>query len=157
MIKINYDNGHGDGAVVWRLGKDGDFEFKSSDPYPWFSHQHDAVFDPDDPTKLMVFDNGNTHRLANPEARSRGQVIRLDEENRIATLELNSDLGDYSSALGSTQKLDNGNYHFGLGVAPGTRARAIEVTPDGEIVYQQTYSSLVYRSYRLGSLFSGAR
>ena len=42
VIKINYAIGAGSGNVIWRLGKDDDFTITSSDPYPWFSHQHDA-------------------------------------------------------------------------------------------------------------------
>ncbi|MGH2408952.1 MAG: aryl-sulfate sulfotransferase, partial [Chloroflexota bacterium] len=32
VLKVNYQHGHGDGNVVWRLGKGGDFTIKSSDP-----------------------------------------------------------------------------------------------------------------------------
>jgi hypothetical protein len=50
--KIDYGNGSGSGNVVWRLGKDGDFAINSSDPYPWFSHQHDPGFVQDGTTTL---------------------------------------------------------------------------------------------------------
>src|SRR5262249_23542339 len=42
VIKIDYRNGEGNGDILWRLGKDGDFQMLSDDPSPWFSHQHDA-------------------------------------------------------------------------------------------------------------------
>src|SRR5262245_56219332 len=42
VIKIDYRNGAGDGHVVWRLGQAGDFTVNSTDPNPWFSHQHNA-------------------------------------------------------------------------------------------------------------------
>jgi hypothetical protein len=44
VIKIDYANGTGDGHVVWRLGQDGDFTINSTDPYPWFTHQHNAHY-----------------------------------------------------------------------------------------------------------------
>src|SRR5207302_5330894 len=44
VIKIDYHNGAGDGHVVWRLGKDGDFTVSSTDPSPWFSQQHHAHY-----------------------------------------------------------------------------------------------------------------
>ena len=44
VIKIDYSNGTGDGHVVWRLGQGGDFTINSSDPSPWFSHQHDVTY-----------------------------------------------------------------------------------------------------------------
>ena len=78
VIKFRYQNGNGDGTILWRLGKDGDFEISAppSNPYPWFSHQHDAEFEPDG--LLTLFDNGNTRVTANG-SRSRGQSWRLDE------------------------------------------------------------------------------
>ena len=44
VIKIDYAHGHGDGHVIWRLGQGGDFAVISSDPSPWFSHQHYAHY-----------------------------------------------------------------------------------------------------------------
>src|SRR5207249_3548750 len=74
IIKIDYQNGSGSGDVLWRLGKDGDFRIDSSDPSPWFSHQHDANFEEGEKTnRLLVFDNGNTRRAENDGAHSRGQ------------------------------------------------------------------------------------
>src|ERR1017187_2570426 len=55
LIKIQYNNGEGDGSILWRLGKDGDFQYDSTDPYPWFSHQHDGNFLFSDPSTLLVF------------------------------------------------------------------------------------------------------
>jgi arylsulfate sulfotransferase len=48
VFKINYNYGNGDGSVIWRLGLGGDFQIVSSDPYPWFSHQHDAGLEQSD-------------------------------------------------------------------------------------------------------------
>src|SRR5262249_42980886 len=44
VLKIDYENGAGDGHVIWRLGQDGDFTVNSPDPSPWFSHQHNAHY-----------------------------------------------------------------------------------------------------------------
>jgi len=158
LIKILYSNGTGSGRVLWRLGKDGDFTFSSGDPYPWFSHQHDANFDNSDPTKLLVFDNGNTRYATDSNAHSRGQAIQLDEQNHVATLLLNADLGAYSLALGSAALLPNGNYHFELGWLNGlggtpSASRAVEVTPSGDIAYEMQDQTPVYRSFRMQSLY----
>src|SRR5262249_12073276 len=77
VIKIDYRNGAGDGHVVWRLGKDGDFIVSSTDPDPWFSHQHDAHYIDD--STLILFDNGDARRASHPNADSRGQVWKIDE------------------------------------------------------------------------------
>ena len=119
LIKIAYDHGQGSGAIVWRLGKDGDFQAVSRDDSPWFSHQHDGGFADAEGT-LTVFDNGNIREYANPDTRSRGQMWKVDEAARKASLELNADLGVYSFALGSAHKLPEGGYHFNAGWVPGT-------------------------------------
>lgn len=152
LIKIDYNHGHGTGAVLWRLGRGGDFTFLSSDPYPWFSHQHDARYI-DDHT-IVLFDNGNLRRDHDPSANSRGQVIRLDEEHRTATLLLNADLGEYSFALGSAQKLPNGNFHFELGWVVGGSSLSVEVDPAGSIVYSLRASLPRYRTFRMPSMYT---
>jgi arylsulfate sulfotransferase len=116
VIKIDYENGFGSGNVVWHLGNAGDFSIVSSDPYPWFSHQHDANFESDNVT-FLVFDDGNTRVQNDPAASpdSRGQMLQVDQQSMVATLLLNADMGTYSSALGSAQALPNGDYHFDSG------------------------------------------
>jgi len=156
VIKIAYNSGQGNGDIIWRLGKDGDFGVRSSDAAPWFSHQHDAGFLPGDNTTIAVFDNGNTRRSTDSTAHSRGQVFQLDEQNRIASPVLSVDLGVYSSALGSAQKLANGNYHFNAGIIQGTTnySQSIEVTPSGQVVYAIQPSTPNYRTFRLRDLYA---
>ena len=156
VIKIDYRNGAGDGHVVWRLGQGGDFTVASTDPNPWFSHQHNAHYI-DDHT-LILFDNGNTRRASDPNAHSRGQVWTLDETSMTATPVLNVDLGNYSSRLGSGQRLSNGNYSFmsgSQGVPPRDIAQSIEILPNGTPSYVLEFASPEYRSYRLRTLYEG--
>jgi hypothetical protein len=155
LIKIDYRQGDGTGDILWRMGKDGDFTMDSTDPYPWFSHQHDPGFLAGDQTLLAVFDNGNVRHGQDPTANSRGQVLRVNEDQRTVSLVLNADLGAYSLALGSAQQLPNGNYHFELGwIMPGTTSRAVEVDPQGQIVYAMDAATLIYRSFRLPDLYA---
>src|SRR5207244_859980 len=150
----DYNNGNGTGDVLWRLGKDGDFTFNSADPYPWFSHQHDPEFDFGNNTTLTVYDNGNTRHETDPTANSRGQVIQLDENSRTATVLLNVDLGTYSFALGSAQRLPNGNFHFDNGFLTDASSIATEVDSSGKIVYQLKSAAPAYRSFRMRDLYS---
>ena len=160
VVKIDYQNGAGTGAILWRLGKDGDFQITSADPYPWFSHQHDANFEKDN-TSLLLFDDGDTRQGIDPAAHSRGQVLKIDEQNRMATLILNADLGTYSAALGSAQKLVNGHYHFDSGFIadPSGSAKpyfsqAVEVNAAGEIVFGLQIGAQEYRSIRMRDLYT---
>ena len=54
IVKIDFRGGQGAGDVIWRLGKDGDFQINSSDPSPWFSHQHGPRLSPVDGTMLAA-------------------------------------------------------------------------------------------------------
>jgi hypothetical protein len=158
VIKIDYRDGAGDGQVIWRLGRNGDFTLASDDPFPWFSHQHNVSYS--DPTTLVVFDNGNTRcaEQSPVRCRSRGQVLALDESHRQARLVLNVDLGGYSFAVGSAQRLANGNYVFTSGIEGGRgvyAGRSIEVTPNGKVVYVQSVNPAEYRAYRESSLYVG--
>ena len=156
VVKIDYNNGSGSGNIIWRLGQDGDFTINSSDPNPWFSHQHNPNIESGDNTLLDVFDNGNIRHAADNTAHSRGQVLQLDEQNRVVTLVLNADLGAYALAVGSAQRLADGNYHFDLGfinTAQGQFSQSVEVDAAGNFVYQIQSPTPVYRSFRLTTLY----
>jgi hypothetical protein len=170
VIKIDYANETGDGHVIWRLGQGGDFTVQeggtprgfpltpppvSTDSSPWFSHQHDAHYIND--STMIVFDNGDTRRASDPTADSRGQVWKIDESTMTATLVFNADLGNYSDALGSAQRLSNGNYSFDSGRQglPPYIGQSIEVRPDGSKAYVLQTNVSLYRAFRIGSLYEG--
>jgi hypothetical protein len=151
VIKIDYQSGAGSGVILWRLGPEGDFQLDSTDPLPWFTHQHDPQFQPDN-TTLTLFDNGNVRNLADPSQNSRGQVLTIDENAKHASLILNADLGAFSVALGAAQKLPNGDFHFDLGyLKNGTYA--VEVSPTGSVVYSLHAQAPEYRSFRMPDLY----
>ena len=152
LIKIRYDNGQGDGSVIWRLGKDGDFTFQSEDEWPWFSHQHDGA--QLDSRHVLLFDNGNTRVQFGPGGNSRGQLLEIDEARRTARVVVDADLGQYSLALGSAQLLPNGNYHFNLGFMPDRSSQALEFTPGGDLVFQLETAVPQYRSFRMADLYT---
>ncbi|HYW44088.1 MAG TPA: aryl-sulfate sulfotransferase [Bryobacteraceae bacterium] len=160
LVKIDFANGTGSGDILWRLGQDGDFLINSPDPSPWFSHQHGPHFAADN-TTLLVFDNGNTRIAANNQmGDSRGQVLQIDEADRLATLVLNTDLGVNSSALGTAQQLSNGDYHFDAGfivdpASPFSRfSQALEVNANGQIDWGIEIYAQEYRSFRLNDLYT---
>ncbi|HYB52940.1 MAG TPA: aryl-sulfate sulfotransferase, partial [Thermoanaerobaculia bacterium] len=159
LFKIDYDGGQGSGDVIWRLGKDGDFTIDSNDPYPWFSHQHDPDFVPGYGWTISLFDNGNTRSTVEIAARSRGQFLQIDEAGREAHLALNANMGVYSLALGSAQRLSGGNAHFEAGfvLQPqnplGGVSWALETSPSGDVVWSAMMSGPVYRSFRIVDLY----
>jgi hypothetical protein len=152
LIKIAYDNGNGDGSIIWKLGKDGDFAIDFGDPNSWFSHQHDPRLLTSD--TLILFDNGNTRHAQDPTANSRGQMWRIDEKNRVVSLVLNADMGAFSPALGSAQKLSNGNYHFNVGWLPDFASQSVEISPSGDSIYSLKIGTLEYRTFRMKDLYT---
>jgi arylsulfate sulfotransferase len=161
VIKIDYANGTGSGAILWRMGLDGDFQIQSSDPSPWFSHQHDPNFESNNDV-LLVFDDGNLREAANPSAHSRGQVLQVDEAKKVVAPILNADLGVYSGALGSAELLPDGNFHFDAGFLLSTdangnslyNAQSLEVDLSGHIDFDIQFNTLEYRSFRMPDLYT---
>jgi hypothetical protein len=157
LVKIAYESGLGDGHVMWKLGKDGDFQFVSSDPYPWFSHQHDGNFITGANGVLTVFDNGNTRITAQGSGNSRGQVFNINEINRTATSVVNADLGVYSVAVGSAARVRGGGYAFDAGFVPeqnGFGSYSMEVDAAGRIRYATHQNVILYRTFRLADMYS---
>lgn len=152
VIKINYNNGNGDGSIVWRLGRNHNFSVQSNNPYPWFTHQHDVEYASNG--LLTLFDNGNT-RIAEYGGNSRGQSWSLDEVHMVATPVLNQDLGTFSMACGSAQILSNGNYHFFLGFVNNDASSSVEYSTGGTVEFQEDQPQNVgYRSFRMATLYS---
>ena len=158
VIKFEYKDGKGTGKLLWRLGLDGDFTAKSSDPDPWFSFQHDARMETPGSNRLIVFDDAHRPKKKNPKANNRGQVWELDEKAHTATLVYNADVGVYAVAVGSAQKLSNGGYTFESGFinpGPSVYSQSTETSADGKIAYaQQMEGSITYRSYRVPDLYT---
>jgi arylsulfate sulfotransferase len=158
VIKINYSNGGGDGRILWRLGPEGDFT--SSVPagqtaFQFFNtHQHDAEYESNG--LLSLFDNGNT-RVSVYGGDSRGMAWGIDEAAMTATPVVNVDLGAYSLATGSAQRLANNNYHFYLGFINATNSQSVETTTTGTDEFKLSQPNTVgYRSFRMNTLYSVA-
>jgi hypothetical protein len=78
---------------------------------------------------------------------------------------MNVDLGEFSVAVGSAQKLENGDYSFESGFILGNPPRGpakesewsqtTEITPEGKITFKQRADgSLTYRSFRVPDMYT---
>ncbi len=154
--KIDFGNGTGTGNVLWELGLDGNFSIVNStnDPYPWFSHQHDAEIINSLET-IIIFDNGNT-RVEQNGGNSRGYVMNIDESTLVATTLDLYNMGYYAVAQGSAQQLGNGDYMFMGGqieADPQYQYGAEFGLLSGNIVYSETSPhSEAYRVWRVPNL-----
>jgi hypothetical protein len=171
VLKINYQNGQGDGSIIWRMGPFGNFTItnppptKCGDPavYPWFTHQHDAAFQAQGSGSqlgesfMTIFDDGNLRRQeCGGVGNSRGMAMLVNEPHRTVTLVVQGDLGGYSAALGSADLLiaSDGIYtSYGNGALAGPLAQSTELNLNGDIVYQIQVDSSSYRTYRRQDLY----
>jgi hypothetical protein len=165
VVKIAYENGTGNGHIVWTLGADANlvgspyFNMVNTPdiPSPWFSHQHDVeVWTAYNPKELTLFDNGNTRVAADPGSKSRGQVLTIDESTLSADILANVDFPFYAAGYGTSQILDNGNYWWQAGAAASEDSeyptRGFEYVPSGYTgitAYAITFLDTAYRSFRL--------
>jgi hypothetical protein len=128
------------GEIVWRLGgKKSDF---AMGPGSVFVYQHDARHH--EGGLITIFSNGSKNRRK----RSRGIMIKIDEDAMTATL-----VREYihphklrSPTQGNVQVLPNGNVFVGWGSAPAIS----EFGRDGELLFSAAFPTEgeTYRAFR---------
>ncbi len=148
IVKINRQTGN----IMWVLGgKLNDFTFineHAENAPTYFSYQHDVSVLPNG--DITLFDNGNQH---SPNY-SRGVEYKLDEQNKTATLvwEYRHTPDIYAFAMGSVERLPNGNTIIGWGIASATNGipTFTEVHPDNSIALEFSLPAgeFSYRSYK---------
>lgn len=102
VIKIDRKTG----AILWRLGPDGDFKLTSGE---WFWHQHSPQWQSDG--SLLLYDNGVANPYVQPaDARSRPIQIAFDDKTMTAHIVWSETNEKYLSIIaGDNDRLDNGN------------------------------------------------
>lgn len=139
------------GAVIWRLGgKNNQFTFTNVDlssQYA-FSFQHDIRRLPNG--NITIFDNRNN--LTPLFSSAEEYLLNEDTKTITRVWEYQSTTPDtYSFAMGSNQRLNNGNTVIGWGFAstfPFSKGPDVtEVKPDGTKVFEMTMD-LMFFSYR---------
>jgi len=181
VIKINYNDGAGDGSILWKLGYQGDFPLQSGttnavDPVDWFSAQHDAHFISTTTAgtfDVLLFDNGN-HRVLDSSGtlcgagttpcESRVPILHLDESTKTADITWVDKLAPLFSFFGgSARMLKNGNIEFDECAAtplPANNAAIFEVTkttPPQTVWSMQVTGQYAYRGFRIPSLYPGVQ
>src|SRR5579862_6228026 len=183
ILKINYNDGAGDGSILWKLGYQGDFAlqsgtYNSMDPQDWFNAQHDPNIISTTTAgtlDVMMFDNGNQRVLqASPlvlcgtsgaaACESRVPVIHLDENAKTADVTWLDKLDPLFSFFGGNARLlANGNIEFDECAAtplPNDNAAVFEVTktnPPTTVWTMQITGQYAYRVTRIGSLYPGVQ
>ena len=173
VIKIDYENGHGSGKVLWRLGNGGDFRLVNGvSPTDWnygqhqpviFSERDAGVFD------LGMMDNGNDRIL--PDGKVCGSegagkcyttvpIYRIDEQARTATLVFHDVFAKINSVWGGgIQNLPNGDVQIDLcNVQHDSDIVEVTRTENPRTVWSlHAAKTNVYRAERLPSLYPGVQ
>jgi hypothetical protein len=152
IIAFDYDPVHGVREPLFNAGRRGNITLTSTDPHPWFSHQHGPALSGD---YLATFDNSNFRKSGDVEADSRGQVYLLSGDS--ASLILDYDLGGYSNAFGDAQFIGSCKFAFEAGPATGSSASNLYFVDDADkpsLEYEQTAAGAAYRALVLPDLLS---
>jgi len=183
LLKINYDNGQGDGSILWRLGEGGDFQLKNGvDPTDWFWAQHGPSFASSTTAgnfSLAVFDDGNDRQFppgttcgppqtgicdSSCTCYSTGQVLQLDESAKTATLAVNDVPNTYTFFGGNAEILQNGDFEYDLCSSspspptPGATVLEVSEQAQRQVVWQMNISgNYAYRAFRIPSLYPGVQ
>ncbi|MBS2026998.1 MAG: aryl-sulfate sulfotransferase [Deltaproteobacteria bacterium] len=130
------------GDVIWKLGRHGDFTFVN-DPLNGFGGQHFARETA--PDRILLFDDGNSH---SPQvSRAAEYQLAFDPATgapTTATLVWSYNPGIYGFAMGSAQRLPNGN----TVITYGTDSRIDEVDPSGNLLWQLNDPHPAFGLYR---------
>jgi hypothetical protein len=175
IVKVDYRDGAGTGAVIWKLGEGGDFALQGAvDPTDWFYAQHDVNFVSSNTTgvfQLAIMDNGDDREFpsgvtcnatgAPPCLYTTIPIMQVDENAKTASFLFHHILPPslYSTFAGSTRVLANSNVEYNLaGISAG--ANTVEETPTTtpQVVWQMSINTAhTYRSFRMPSLYPGVQ
>jgi len=180
IVKINFLDGTGSGAVMWKLGYQGDFKLvNATDPTDWFYAQHGMNYVTQNTTgdfKLTLMDNGNDRTFPGgqqvicnpfkpplpPTCYSTAPVLEINENTMTATMLSHYQPGpkDFSFFGGNSAQLANGDFEIDFAAAAQTNGGLIqELTPGTfQPVWQAaTPGADQYHAGRWPSLYPGVK
>ncbi len=174
VIKIDYEDGHGTGNILWRLGFGGDFTLQGGDsPIDWQYAQHAILlFGPASAGifQLGLFDNGNDRIVdsagdlcgtaGQPACYSRLPIFQINETAKTADIVWQYKLPVFSDFGGYVQPLANGDVEFDEAQPSPNSAAVFEVTntTSPQVVWQMNITNQnAYRAFRIPSLYPGVQ
>ena len=175
VYKVDYEDGKGSGAVIWRLGQGGNFTLKNGvDPTDWQYAQHLPAFFSSNTTgvfSLGMMDNGNDRIFPGnitcgapnnpPCLYSTVPIFQIDENAMTATLVFHQILPPYLYNFfgGNANPLANANIEYDL-CAGGSGSSVFEVTPQSTpqtVWNMQVAGTYLYRAFRMPSMYPGVQ
>ena len=175
IIKIDFEDGQGNGNILWHLGEGGDFKLVGgTDPTDWFYIQHGMNFFSQNTTgvfKLGMMDDGDDRmypsgvmcgKTGAPACYTTVPVLQVDEQAMTATLVFHYIAPQklYSYFGGNAELLANGDIEadFCAPAAGSTIFEWVPTQPTPQIVWQaNTPKYDQYRVFRIPSLYPGVQ
>jgi hypothetical protein len=176
VIKINFIDGAGSGAVMWRLGEGGDFNLvNATDPTDWFYAQHGMGYFTPNTTgvfRVGMMDNGNDrmfptgsvfckpYQAPSAQCYSTMPLLEINETNMTATM-----IAHYvppptyfSFFGGNAEQLGNNDTEVNF-CAALKGAIVQELNPQAsQVVWEATTPGAdQFHVYRLASLYPGVQ
>jgi arylsulfate sulfotransferase len=126
LVKVDYENGIGNGNILWHLGNQGDFTLQGGiDPTDWFYLEHGPSFTTSNTFNkfaLALFDNGDD-RVLPPNTTCQSlqvascpystvPILDIDETAKTATLAFHYLTPQFSDFGGNAEVLQNGDIEF---------------------------------------------
>ncbi len=176
VIKIDYENGKGNGDVLWKFGYQGDFTLDAGAPAAWQYGQHYPSFVSPNTSgtfKFGVFDDGNSRVLDDAgdicgttgqiACYSRVPIYDVDENAKTVHVEWEdkTDPG-FSPFLGSMQVLNNTDVESASGALSynpvgGKVMEVTQQTPPVPVWELDVTGQFIYRGLRIPSLYPGVQ
>ena len=179
LLKINYNNGQGNGSILWHLGYQGDFTLQNgTSPIDWFYAQHGPSFIGSTTAgnfNITMMDNGDDRVDASGNACGSSTfacyttvpILNVNTTTKTANLAFQYKVptADYSLWGGNAEVLDNGDLEFDLCNEPVASngdytSKVEEITPTStpQTIWtlKETGANL-YRAERIPSLYPGVQ
>ncbi|HZZ38931.1 MAG TPA: aryl-sulfate sulfotransferase [Acidobacteriaceae bacterium] len=178
IVKVDYEDGAGNGNILWHLGEGGDFKLEGgTDPTDWSYAQHGISFASGYSAgafPLAAMDNGDDRMYPGdtgattcgtngaPACYTSVPVYNIDEDTMTATIAFHQIMPAnlYSAWGGNAEVLANGDVEYDLCSVAGLSSQVMEVTnqPTPQTVWTLNVTgSNAYRAYRLPSLYPGVQ
>jgi arylsulfate sulfotransferase len=175
IVKINYQDGEGDGSILWRFGPGGDFTLPNGEaPINWNYGQHFVTIQSLNSTgifSMMFFDNGNNRLMdSNNDVCGTGAVglcyssvpiFQVNEYDKTASVTWQHGLSPaYSICCGDALVLPDGNVEYDVAYDVNTPnvsyIEEITQTDAPELLWKMSVTGqIAYRGYRISSLYPG--
>jgi hypothetical protein len=173
VMKVAYQDGQGNGDLVWRLGYQGDFELEGGTaPQDWQYAQHEPSFTTTNTTGtfgLILMDNGDSRIFPSgyqcgtgsnlPCLYSRAPIFTINESSMTATLSNPAISPVYNSFGGNAEVLANGDVEgdYCGGPTGSTILETTQGTDPQQVWSMATPGTNMYRGHRLPSMYPGVQ